>query len=227
VKPPDLVGSARRFAAHNLVLKLIALGLAVACWLFVAGESKVLVGINVPLEIRDVPKGMTVANKVERQVELRLAGPSSLLSGLKASDVTATINLSGAKAGRQTVPVDDRAVKVPSGIAVQRIFPTSVDIVLERTERRAVPVVARIGGSGAVKRNIAKVEVDPPSVEVEALPDEFSRMPVVYTEEVTPDRDADPFTAEARVELREPHAKIVGKSDVRVTVRFRKQEGAR
>ena len=62
MKPSDVIGSARRFAGHNWELKLLALGLAIACWFFVAGESKVLVGFSVPLEIRDVPRGMTVTN---------------------------------------------------------------------------------------------------------------------------------------------------------------------
>jgi hypothetical protein len=213
VKASELFGYLRRFATHNVGLKVLALGLAVGCWLFVAGESKVLVGFNVPLEIRDVPKGMKVANKVERQVELRLAGPSSILSGLKHTDVAAAIDLSGAKAGRQSIPLDDRIVKVPPGITVQRIFPSSVEVVLEKTERRVVPVVARIGGTQAVRRKVAKVE---------ALPEEFSRMPVVHTEEVAPDRDTDVFSAQVRVELREPHAKIVGSPNVRVRIQFRK-----
>ena len=218
----DLFAAVRGFSTHNVGLKLLALVLAVACWLFVAGESKVLVGFSVPLEIRDVPKGMTVTNKVERQLELRLAGPSSILSGLKASDVAAAIDLSAAKAGRQTVTLDDRVVKVPPGITVQRIFPTSIEVVLEKTERRLVPVTARVGGAQAIRRKVTKVEVYPPAVEIEGLPEEFSRMATVYTEEVVPERDTELFSAPARVELREPHAKIVGSPDVRVKVYFRK-----
>jgi len=59
-------------------------------------------------------------------------------------------------------------------------------------------------------------------VEIEALPEEFSRMATVYTEEVVPERDTELFSAPARVELREPHAKIVGSPDVRVKIHFRK-----
>jgi YbbR domain-containing protein len=227
VKATELSGSLRRFASHNLGLKVLALCLSVACWLFVAGESKVLVGFSVPLEIRDVPRGMTVTNKVERQVEVRLAGPSSILSGLKHADIAASIDLSGARTGRQSIPLDDRVMKVPPGVAVQRIYPSSVEVILEKTERRVVPVVARIGGAQAIRRKVTKVEVDPPAVEIEALPEEFSRMPAVHTEEVAPERDTDVFSAMARVELREPHAKIVGSPNVRVKVHFRKQEVSR
>ena len=105
---------------------------------------------------------------------------------------------------------------------MQRIFPSSVEVILDRTERRTVPVAARIGGGAAVRKRVATVEVDPSSVEVEALPEEFARMPVVYTEEVVPDQTDGAYSATARVETREPHAKIIGNPSVRVTIQFRK-----
>lgn len=222
MNPSDLFRVLRRLASRNLGLKVVALALAVAAWWFVAGESKVLVSFTIPLEMRNVPKGLTMTNKPEREVEVRLSGPSSLLSGMRPSEISAGVDLTAARAGRQNFTLDDRAVKVPPGIKVQRIFPPSIEVILDRTERRTVPVSARIGGGGAVRRRVAKVEIDPPSVEVEALPEEFSRMPVVYTEEVVPEGTEGAYSAIARVETREAHAKIVGNPDVRVTIRFRK-----
>jgi YbbR-like protein. len=222
VNAADLFRILRRLASQNLGLKVVALALAVAAWWFVAGESKVLVSFTIPLEIRNVPKGLTMTNKPERQVEVRLSGPSSLVSGTRPSEISAGVDLSAARAGRQYFTLDDRAVKVPPGIKVQRIFPSSIEVILDRTERRVVPVVPRIGGGSAVRRRIARVEVDPRAVEVEALPEEFSRIQAVYTEEIVPDVDGEAFATTARVELREPHAKIVGSPSVRVKVQFRK-----
>lgn len=218
----DLFRPLRRFASQNLGLKVVALVLAVAAWWFVAGESKVLVSFTIPLEIRNVPKGMTITNKADRQVEVRLSGPSSLLSGMRPSEISAAVDLSAGHAGRQFFTLDDRAVRVPPGIAVQRIDPSSIEVILDRTERRMVAVAARIGGGIAVRKRIANVEIDPPSVEVEALPEEFARMPVVYTEEVLPDRTDDAYSTIARVETREAHANIVGNPNVRVKIQFRK-----
>ncbi len=218
----DLFRVLRRLASQNLGLKIVALALAVAAWWFVAGESKVLVSFTVPLEIRNVPKGLTMTNKPERQVEVRLSGPSSLLSGLRPSEISAGVDLTAARAGRQFFTMDDRAVKVPPGIKVQRIFPSSIEVILDRTERRVIPVSVRIGGGAAVRRRVAKVEIDPLSVEVEALPEEFTRMPVVYTEEVVPERTEGVYSTIARVETREAHARIVGDPNVRVKIHFRK-----
>jgi len=140
----------------------------------------------------------------------------------KADEISAGVDLSAGRAGRQYFTLDDRAVKVPPGIKVQRIFPPSIEVILERTERREIPVSARIGGGAAVRRRVAKVEIDPPSVEVEALPEEFTRMPAAQTEEIVPDVIGETFAATVRVELREPHAKIIGSPSVRVKILFRK-----
>jgi len=218
----DLFRVLRRLASQNLGLKVLALALAVAAWWFVAGESKVLVSFTIPLEIRNVPKGLTMTNKPEQQVEVRLSGPSSLLSGMRPSEISAGVDLTTGRAGRQYFTLDDRAVKVPPGIKVQRILPSSIEVILDRTERRVVPVLPRIGGGSAVRRRIARVEVTPRTLEVEALPEEFSRIHAVYTEEIVPDLDGEAFATTARVELREPHAKIVGSPSVRVKIQFRK-----
>ena len=218
----DLFRLLRRLASQNLGLKVVALALAVAAWWFVAGESKVLVSFTIPLEMRNVPKGLTITNKPERQVEVRLSGASSLLSGMRPSEISASVDLTAGRAGRQYFTLDDRVVRVPPGIKVQRIYPPSIEVVLDRTDRRSVAVRARIGGGAAVQKRVAKVEIDPPSVEVEALPEEFARMPVVYTEEVVPERTDGAYSGIARVETREPHAKIVGNPNVRVKIEFRK-----
>jgi hypothetical protein len=222
VNAADLFRHLRRLASQNLGMKIVALALAVAAWWFVAGESKVLVSFPIPLEIRNVPKGLTIMNKPERQVEVRLYGPSSLLSGMRPSEISAAVDLVAGRAGRQFFTLDDRSVKVPPGIKVQRIYPSAIEVILDRTERRMVAVTARIGGAAAVRKRVSKVEIDPPSVEVEALPEEFARMPVVYTEEVVPDSADGAYSAIARVETRESHAKIVGNPNVRVKIEFRK-----
>jgi YbbR domain-containing protein len=207
---------------RNLWLKAIALGLAVALWWFVAGESKVQVGFIVPLEIRNIPSGLTITNKVERQVEVRLAGPPSLLGTLKPSDINAAIDLTGSKPGKQVIPVDDRSIRVPPGIKVQRIYPDTVEVSVERLERRSLPVVARFVGGAEARRRISKIEIVPSSLDVEALPEDFLRLKSLSAIVVIPETGSENFTENVRVELREGHARIVGDPIVRVTILFRK-----
>lgn len=212
----------REFLRKNTGLKLLALGMSVALWWFVAGESKVQVGFVVPLEIRNVPPGMILTNKVERQVEVRLAGPPSLLGNLPQSEILAAVDLSAIREGRQTVPLDARSVTVPPGIKVQRIYPRAVEVTLEKLERRRLPVVPRIGGIDAVRRRISKIEASPATLEVEGTAADFLLVQRLVTDEVVPETSVDTYTVNTRLDLREGHARIVGGSTVRVTVHFRK-----
>ncbi|MGA6993303.1 MAG: CdaR family protein [Candidatus Deferrimicrobiaceae bacterium] len=211
----------KRMFRRNLELKALALGLSVLLWWFVAGESKVHVGFAVPLEIRNVPPDMAITNKVESQVDVRLAGPPTLINGLQQKEISAVIDLSGAKKGIETIPLTEQSVEVPAGFRVERVYPSSVEIVLEKLVRKTLPVRPRIGGTPEVRSRIEKTEVDPPSLEVEALPGEFDRLKELNTEEVAPVEPEGVFRAKARVNLPEGHARIVGNPNVLVTIRFR------
>jgi YbbR domain-containing protein len=210
----------KRMLQRNLGLKALALGLSILLWYFVAGERNVQVGFAVPLEIRNIPQGMAITNKVDRQVDVRLAGPPTLINGLQQEEISAVIDLSGVK-GKETIPLTERSVEVPAGLRVERVYPPSVEIVLEKLVRKTLFVRPRIGGAPEVRSRIEKTEVDPPSLEVEALPDEFERLKELDTEEIAPDEPEGVFRAKAQVNLPEGHAKIVGNPSVLVTIRFR------
>jgi len=210
----------REFPRRNLGLKLLALASSVLLWWFVAAESNIQVGYVVPLEIRNLPNGMAIVNKVERQVEVRLSGPPSLLGSIRQKDLYATIEMSNAKPGRERFRLSEQSINLPIGVHVQRIYPGSVEVALERLERKSLPVVARIGGNAKVRKRILHVGVDPPEIEVEALPGDLARVRSLSTEEVVPDVIRGTYSAKARVELPVEHAKIVGTSTVQVTVRF-------
>ncbi|MGE5699267.1 MAG: CdaR family protein [Deltaproteobacteria bacterium] len=222
MKGTDMLDFLRGVVGKNLGLKALALGLAIALWWFVAGESKVQVGFVVPLEIRSVPAGMTITNKVDRQVEVRLSGPPYLLGTLQQAEISAAIDLSNARPGRQVVHMNDSSIKVPPGIKVQRVYPNAIEVSLERLERRRVPLYVKLLGNTESRRRITKIEIVPPALEVEALPEEFSRLESLPVPMSIPEKASDSLVENARVELREGHARIVGNPVVRVTIYFRK-----
>jgi YbbR domain-containing protein len=205
----------------NLGLKLIALALAIALWWFIAGENQIQVGLVVPLEIRNLPQGTLITNKVERQVELRLSGPPSILGNMKPDDVSASIDLSTARAGRRIVSIEERGIRVPPGVKVSRIYPTAVEVQLDRLERRRMPVIAQVAGTPAIRQKISRIEVEPRELEVEAPPGAFSQVSSLSTEEIIPEKAKGIYSTTARVELWTVHARIVGNPVVRVRIHFR------
>ncbi len=211
----------RNAVGRNLGLKALALAISIVLWWFVAGESDVQYGFSVPIELRRIPPGMAITNTVERRVDVRVAGPAPVVAALPRGEVTAVVDLSRARPGRTVYPLTEDSITVPSGIRVVRIVPDSVEITLAKLERRRLPVSARINGNARLKSRITRVTVDPPELEVEALPEVFGRIKSLMTEEVAPESAEGTFSTRVRVDLAEGHAKIVGNSTVRVTVQFR------
>ena len=56
---------------------------------------------------------------------------------------------------------------------------------------------------------------------MEALPEELSNMPVLYTQEIEVEQGTDVFSTMAKVELTETHAKFSGSPNVSVKIYFR------
>lgn len=210
----------REFPRKNLGLKLMALAASVVLWWFVAAESSIQVGYVVPLEIRNLPEKMVITNKVERQVEVRLSGPASLIGSIRQEDLYAAIDMTGIKPGKERFRLTDRSINLPIGVHVQRIYPGTVEVALDRLERKKLPVVARIEASARTRRRIVETRVGPPEVEVEALTGDFARIRSLSTEPIVPDVARGTYSTKARVELPVEHAKIVGTSTVQVTIRF-------
>jgi YbbR domain-containing protein len=142
-------GLIQEYLLQNWTLKVTAILLAFILWLFVRGEpgpERVVPGV--PLEVQ-VPRQMEITNKHPTSVEVTMRGMA--FSDLWLSQpipTTCVIDLSEAKEGEQVVALTPENVKIPkgSGIEVTRINPARVDLVLEATVSKEVPITVPVRG---------------------------------------------------------------------------------
>ena len=207
-------------AVHNLPLKILALILAIFAWIFVAKDYRSLVSLNVPVEVRNIPRGLALEANVDQQIEVRLQGPSSMLANLRPSDISMPLDLSKGRQGMQTVKFDLDAVKLPAGVRIRQVSPQEINVFLLETQRRTIPVYVKIKGWNTIRHRISKIEVEPREVEVEAPPEELARMRVIYTSELEVEPGTEPFTTITRLELTEKHARITSDPFIRVEIHF-------
>ena len=118
--------------SENWVLKLLSLAFALILWFFVMGEQRHEVAHVVPVDYRNLPKGLVIANEVPDAVAVTLSGPRALLVHLGPDDLSLPLDLSGLKPGLTSFKRLEENLKAPGGLVVTRISPASIDVRLER-----------------------------------------------------------------------------------------------
>lgn len=150
----------------NAALKVLALIFAIALWYLVVGEKSSEVGLMVQLGLKGMPKEMIVTKTPRLDVEVRVVGPSGFLDNLSPSEVAVELDLGGAKPGVNTYRLDPANVKVPKGINVLTVRPSSVDITLERLANKQLTVKVKTRGVPAKGFKVKSINVEPSSVDV-------------------------------------------------------------
>jgi YbbR domain-containing protein len=120
----------KHWITNNWPLKLLSLGLSLALWITVSGETTSEVGMQVPLEYRNVPADMEITADAANTVEVRLRGSANRLIKVSVSELTTTIDLSNMTPGEKTIPLTARNVQAPLGTEVVGIKPSHVQFSL-------------------------------------------------------------------------------------------------
>jgi hypothetical protein len=151
---------------RHLGLKFLSILLAASIWLLVADQQLVERSVRAPLEFHNMPDGMELVNDPPDSVEVRLRGSSGLLGRLIPGDVVAVLNLQAARTGTRLLHVLADEVRVPYGVHVAQVTPSSVALTFEATGTRTVPVVPAVEGDPAPGFAAGRITADPSVVEV-------------------------------------------------------------
>jgi YbbR domain-containing protein len=166
-------------AASNHGLKVLALVIAVGLWF--AGHRDIERAIEAPVEFRNIPPDLMVMDNRVDYVVLRLMGPRTLVSTLDAQDLRLSIDLSAAKPGSASYPLDSTSFSIPRGVTISRITPPVVHLRLEPVIKRTLPVTLRFSNKPPAGYKIAEASVMPESVAVQGPAEDMRRLLSVET----------------------------------------------
>src|SRR3954471_20173065 len=138
----------RVYVLHNFGLKLISLALAVALWLAVSGQAPTEVAVDVPIEFQNIPANLEIGSENIPRAQVRLRGPERAINGLRAADVRAAIDLTGAVRGQHTFALTQN-VSYPPELKVTQVTPTHLQLTFDTRLTRQVAVHPRVVGTFA------------------------------------------------------------------------------
>jgi YbbR domain-containing protein len=170
---------------QNLGLRIIALLLGVALWVFVnAGQHSSVESYNVPISYRGLPIGFVITNQHPDFVKIQIAGPQTLLSLVDPSRLMLRLDLNGVGVGQASFKIGPDAFNANRGTAVTNIFPAQIVLDIDKIVVRYLPVHLVTAGRPADGYQIGAIEIAPPTVRVKAPSRELTSLEAVDTEAV-------------------------------------------
>jgi YbbR domain-containing protein len=214
--------SLRHLLTHNWHFKIVSLVLAAMLWMAVANEASSEIGLEVPLEYRNIPAQLEITGDMTNTVQVRLRGSSNVIKDITAKDVSTIIDLSKMRRGDKIVPLSPQNVQAPFGAEVIRVNPSSVRFNLERTITKTIPVSANLGqlpdGYEAVR-----VLVSPATVDIEGPESRVNAISMITTLPLRLDRKQSPIEQTADLDVPDPQVRLQHPSPVSVRVELRRK----
>lgn len=125
---PAHAGEPLRRTRNGLAF-VASLALVATAWYVVVAGPGTLITRTVAVELRNLPPELEADPPRPHEVSVQVRGPRALLGELRASDVSAWIDLAEARPGARRVAVQ---TKVPAGFRVVEISPRQVTVRVSR-----------------------------------------------------------------------------------------------
>ena len=215
--------SAKYWITNNWQLKIVSLVLAVMLWMAVANQASSEIGLEVPLEYRNIPRRLEITGDMTNTVQVRLRGSSSLIKDITAKDVSTTIDLGKMTPGDKIVALLPQNVQAPFGAEVIRVNPSSVRFSLERTITKTIPVMATVPSQLTDGYEIGKVEVNPPQVQIEGPESRVNTLNSIKTVAIRVDPRQSRIEQTADLDVPDPQIRLLHPSPVSVRLELRRK----
>jgi YbbR domain-containing protein len=212
----------KHWITHNWFLKLLSFLLATTLWVAVASETSSEIGMQVPLEYRNVPPHLEITGDPAATVEVRLRGSANLIKEVSVKEVSTTIDLGNMTSGEKTITLTAQNVQAPFGTEVIRINPSQVRLNLEQTMSKTVSVVPTTQGEPADGFELGEVLVNPGKIRVQGPESRLRPVDSISTVPIQIDGKRSGLQQTIGLELPDPQLRLQDPARVNVRIEIRK-----
>ena len=211
----------------NAALKLASLALAAMLWFVIAGEKTSEMGVSAHVELQNFPKDLEVTGEPVDTIEVRLRASPGIIQRIAPGDVSAQVDLAGMQEGEHIIHLTERNIRMPFGVKVVKITPSILNLDLERTLLKVVPIHPRILGRPAPGFEVGEVTAEPAEVRIAGPKTRVHDVESAFTEAVAVEGAENNVAAVVNLGLEDPLLRIQGSPRVRVTVRIQELQETR
>ena len=210
----------RRIFLHDLLLKAVALVLAVVLFVVVRGDKDAATGAFVKV-IYVLPKDRVLTTDPAAELRVAIRGPWTRVSRFDERDLDPVrVDLTSARNGDFRFTED--MVKLPVGLRVSSIAPASVALKFEPRVERTVPVQPILEGEPAAGFRAVRSIASPAQVRVSGAKSVVEAILRVPTRPLRIEEARGPVRGPVHLEAPPPHAAFEGVEEVVVAVEIEK-----
>ena len=147
-------------------LKLLALVMAIALWLFVGSAERTEIALALPVEYFGLEDPLTLDGPRREMVDVQLQAARWAAARVGPATVRVRVDVSGLREGDNVVHLVPDNVQAPAGVRVTRVAPAWTIVHAARAATRTVQVRPQVQGQPAADHVLGPVVVDPATVEI-------------------------------------------------------------
>lgn len=170
----------------------IELGLAVflsvaftlGIWFSITRGLDTLASFEVPVEYGNRDPAQQIVTTSANTVNLQLSGSRSLLDAVNSGQLRVRIDLSKAATGHNSYTITREDISLPPGVILKDVQPPVIDVNLDITAQKELPVQADFVGKLPQGLMLDQVRIEPPTVTVIGASGFLEKLSTVYTEKI-------------------------------------------
>nr|WP_321464561.1 CdaR family protein [uncultured Desulfobulbus sp.] len=204
--------------SRNWLLKLLSLIIGASLWYFVVGEDRVDLIVSMPLEIRNLPTNLVIANQYKRDIEVAISGPKRLIQEMRQQNTSLPIDLGKAEPGAMVIQNKAESILLPQGISVQRVQPATITLLIDRLIQKDFTIKPVTTGKVAEGFTLESLTLKPPKITVTGPETTLAKEQELKTSLISIEGMNRSSTLQVHLELNDSLVKLIGETVIEVNV---------
>ncbi len=202
----------------NWLLKLLSLIIGASLWYFVVGEDRVDLIVTIPLELRNLPTDLVIANQYKKDIEVALSGPRRLIQDMRQQNISLPIDLSTAQPGAMVIQNEADAIPLPQGIVVQRVQPATLTLLVDRLVQKDFTITPVTKGKVAAGYRLESLSLKPTHITVTGPQTVLEKEQGLNTSPIELEGLNASTTVQVHLDLNEALIKLIGETVIEARV---------
>lgn len=153
-------------------------------WFSLTRGMDTLVSFEVPVEYYNRKTAMEILDTSVNQVNIQIGGAGSLIRAIRPEQTQVRLNLEDAVVGRNAFSIGRENITLPPGVSLMRVDPQVVEITLDVSVTRELPIQVDWVGKLDEKLILEAAEVSPGTTLVVGGSLILEQIETIYTEKV-------------------------------------------